>query len=124
MGILTQIRALLPAAVILGLMAGIAGVLPLGADEKDPNACDRMVTDLASLVATEDMYPYYLHAIGCIEDDGGAYVPDPQDGCMRTAYLLFITGSDVEQIYQTLTGNGECVFFEDGSYASHDNAAE
>jgi hypothetical protein len=107
-------------AILAGLVAMLL-FLPLNgndvaADDRRLNACDRLVDDLASMQATEEMYPFYLHSIGCSLDSGGVYVPTQDNGCAQTAYLLFITGSDVDIIHRILTGEGQCIHYEDGAY--------
>jgi hypothetical protein len=36
---------------------------------------------------------------------------------MRTAFLLFATGADVADIPELVIGSGECVQYEDGTFA-------
>jgi hypothetical protein len=85
--------------------------------QRDSNACDRLVTDLTALGTTYDLLDFYAHQVGCALDEGRVYVPDLDNGCMRTAFLLFATGADVADIPELVIGSGECVQYEDGTFA-------
>ena len=116
----THGRTFLASGAILGLLGAIIVLLPLGPGraeaERLPTACDRFVNEITALGATAELLDFYALSIGCNQDAGGVYVPDVVNGCAQTAHLLFVTGSDVQYIHDTLTAHGECIHYEDGSY--------
>jgi hypothetical protein len=113
------VAALLIVAIVVGAAAGVAGVLlearQAGAARPE-NACTRLVEDLAAFGGSPKLTPYYLAAVGCEPDPGGVYGPARANGCMRSAFLLYVTGSGIREIRDQLHGSGECAQTEAGGY--------
>lgn len=125
---ISRLQRGLALGAILAALTAIIILFPVGPRRVEadtlPNACDRFVNEVSALGVTAELLEFYTLSIGCNQDAGGVYVPDVANGCMQTAHLLFVTGSDVQYIHDTLTAHGECIHYEDGSYMPHDQRAE
>jgi hypothetical protein len=106
------------AGVAIIALTALSLIGPTTAQEppRAPNRCDLMVSDLGAVRVDPANLEWFLHSIGCNQDAGGVYIPDTSNGCARTAFLLYISGFNIEEVRSIVTGNGECMQHEDGVF--------